>query len=144
MSQRTVKFAVEVREILVIGPDPDSESAEYPIDCFPQHPRPRKHSCRRERSPSGLQCKGACLRRGEHTALACPLNQIPVPIEPLNRLTTPAPAHRVGEVQARRATRQVKDPALDTCLFRWHPSRFPLDRVWHLGYLCVCILTTVR
>jgi hypothetical protein len=100
MPQRMIKFAVEVREIRVRGLGVGRESAEDPIDGFPERPRAPKHPRRPKRSPSGLTLKGTHLRSREDAALACPLEQIPVPVEPLDRLRTPAPTHRVGEIEA--------------------------------------------
>jgi hypothetical protein len=108
--QRFVKLPVKVRQILAIGLGTLSYPAEDPIDGFPQCPGSGEHSCRRYWPPSSLPVEGMPPRRHQHAPLACPFDQIPVPIEPLNRLTTAAPAHRVGEVQAHGAIAQVERP----------------------------------
>jgi len=126
ISQCMVKFAVEALDVLVIGLGTDSEPAEDPVDGFPQRSRAGKEPGRGQRLPSGLMGERARLCRRQYAALACPLDQIPISIEPLDRLPTPAPAHRVGEVQAWGHARQVKDPALCACLPGRHRSRFSL------------------
>src|SRR6266699_386953 len=85
ISQCMVKFAVEARDVLVIGLGTDSESAEDPVDGFPQRPRAGKEPGRGQRLPSDLLGERARLRRRQGAALACPLDKIPVSIEPLDR-----------------------------------------------------------
>src|SRR5713226_10069079 len=91
------------------------QGGEDPIDCN-GGPRQGAHPAEDRRCLSRVaSCragKRSSLPRGDHPGLLSPLEDVAVITEPLDRFGAPAPAHRIGKIQAQPSARKVERPPL--------------------------------
>src|SRR6202022_3046322 len=111
-AERVVELAIHERQVDGRGRTPRREPGEDAVDRLAERACPREHARRRGGPAAGLALQGAGGGRGHHAGLSRPLDQLAVGRQPLDRPPAPAPAHRVGEVEAETPARPVKGPSL--------------------------------